>query len=95
MSKITISNPSNCSGFGFLFLPYRETMGKLVLASTPSFTASPASAVPRKPCSGANTFLIFRFKVNSESTIWVYDSISEGSGSLVGEDPPDLKITEV
>ena len=32
---------------------YKEMMATLVLGSRPFFTCSPASAVPRKPCSGA------------------------------------------
>ena len=63
-----MSIPFNCSGFGFLLSPYNEIIGNPVLESFPSTTCSPASAVPRKPCSGANIFWIAIFFSNRKST---------------------------
>ena len=56
MSNTTTSRPANCSAVGFLFFPYRDMMGTPVFTSRLSLISAPASAVPRKPCSGANTF---------------------------------------
>ena len=38
---------------GFSFFPYREMMGMPVCLSVSLPMPAPASAVPRKPCSGA------------------------------------------
>ena len=69
MSNTTISIPFNCSFVGFLLFPYKEAIGIPVLLSTPSKTFSLASAVPLKPCSGENTFLIVIFSFESVSQL--------------------------
>lgn len=78
---------------GFRLVPYKDTIGMRVALSTSSGTCAPLLALPRKPCSGPNTF----YNIYPKSFEAVYQVRFTNNGSLITQyaNPFSFKVKQV